>query len=78
MNKVTGHYLKVSEACQILGVCRNTMRRLIEDGQVEAVDIRKKGGRYAIYRIKPDTLRDFHNEAERVIMAGILRGLGWE
>ena len=48
--------------------CRIILARLIEDGQVAAVDIRRPGGHYAIYRIKPDSLRDFQNERYRIFM----------
>jgi hypothetical protein len=53
---------------KILEICRKILARLIEDGQVAAVDIRRPGGHYAIYRIKPDSLRDFQNERDRIFM----------
>lgn len=69
--------LTPKEARAILKVSPNTLKRMIEDHQVEAVDIRKPGGKYAIYRIKADSLRNPTDPAERVIMGEIERGLGW-
>lgn len=69
--------LKPREACRILGVCRNTLLRMIEDRQIEAIDIRKPGGKYAIWRIRADSLRNPIDPVERLIMGEIERGLGW-
>jgi len=69
--------IKPKEACAILGVCRNTLARMIDSGQVEVVDIRRPGGKYAILRIKADSLRNPTDPAERAIMGEIERGLGW-
>jgi excisionase family DNA binding protein len=67
--------LKPKEACRILGVCRNTLLRMIEDRQVDAVDIRRPGGKYAIYRIKADSLQNPVDPADKIVMLDIERGL---
>jgi hypothetical protein len=68
--------LKPREACRILGVCRNTLLRLIEDRQVDVVDIRKPGGKYAILRIKAESLQNPVNLLDKIAMLDIERGLG--
>jgi len=47
-----------SQAAKLLNVCPNTLTRMIESHQVEVVDLRKPGGKYAILRIKADSLRN--------------------
>ena len=69
--------LTPKEARAILKVSPNTLRRMIEDHQVEVVDIRKPGGKYAILRIKADSLRNPIDPAERLAQGEIERGLGW-
>jgi len=68
--------LRIPEACAYLGVCRNTLLRMIEDGQVEAVDIRRPGGRYAILRIKAASLERPINPEDRIRELDIERRAG--
>lgn len=72
-----GELLKPAQARAILKVSPNTLRRMIRDHQVEAVDIRKPGGKYAILRIKADSLRNPTDPMERAALGQIKRGLGW-
>jgi hypothetical protein len=46
----------VRQACAYFQVSRNVLKAMIADGRVEAVDIRKPGGRYAKWRIKKYSL----------------------
>jgi hypothetical protein len=39
------NYRTPREACAILRVCRNTLKDMIDDGRVKAVDRRKPGGK---------------------------------
>jgi hypothetical protein len=53
---------------KILEICRKILARLIEDGQVAPVNLKRPGGRQAISLIKPDSRRDFQNEGDRIFM----------
>lgn len=48
--------LTMKQACEYFQVSRNTLKAMISDGRVEAVDIRKPGGLYAKWRIKKYSL----------------------
>lgn len=43
--------LTIKQACAALNVCRNTLLAMIADGRVEAVDKRRPGAKYALWRI---------------------------
>ena len=73
---IVDRLLTRKQACQILQVCDNTLTRMIEDRQVEAVDIRKPGGKYAIWRIKAESLRDPIDPRAKIEMLDIERSLG--
>lgn len=51
-------YWTFNEACQQLRCSRNTLKAMIADGRVEAVDRRKPGGKYAKWLIKPHSLQN--------------------
>jgi predicted site-specific integrase-resolvase len=44
-------FLTIRQACQELQICRNTLLGLINDGIVNAVNLKRPGGRYDILRI---------------------------
>jgi excisionase family DNA binding protein len=48
--------LTVKQACDYFQVSRNVLKAMINDGRVEAIDIRKPGGAYAKWRIKKISL----------------------
>jgi excisionase family DNA binding protein len=52
----TMQLLTVKQACDYFQVSRNTLKAMIADGRVEAIDIRKPGGFYAKWRIKKHSL----------------------
>jgi hypothetical protein len=71
------NYLKPDEACVVLRVCRNTLKDMIDDGRVKAVDRRKPGGKYAKWLIFADSLHNPTDPTERIALGEIERGLGW-
>jgi excisionase family DNA binding protein len=50
--------LTVKQACQHFKVSRNTLMAMIADGRLDAVDCRRPGGKYALWRIKPHSLQN--------------------
>lgn len=71
------NYLTPREACAILRVCLNTLADMIQDGRIQAVDRRKRGGKYAKWLILADSLYNPTDPAERLAQGEIERGLGW-
>ncbi|MFI5330081.1 MAG: helix-turn-helix domain-containing protein [Desulfobaccales bacterium] len=45
----------VKEVCHLLKVHRNTVRAMINDGRLQAIDINPRGGR-PVWRVKVDDL----------------------
>ena len=70
MNKLLDQYLKIREASNVLGVRRNTLTRMIEEEEVEAVDIYRPGGQYAVYRIRAESLGDITDRIAQYLKAG--------
>ena len=58
------NYLTIKQACAALQVSRNTMLSMIQDGRVEAVDIRKPNGKYAVWRISATLVKAIIQEHE--------------
>lgn len=50
-------YLTLTEACIHFRRSRNTLLAMIADGRLEATDVRRPGGKYAKWLIKPHSLR---------------------
>ena len=47
-------YLTINQACAALQVSRNTLLAMIRDGRVKAVDIKRPGGKYDVWRVVPE------------------------
>lgn len=71
-------YLTIRQACQALQVCRNTLKLMIADGRVKAVDIRRPGGKYAVWRISAISHRVLHRLSveEQIKLREIERRMG--
>lgn len=55
--------LTVAEVCDILGVAKRTVHRLIQAGELKVAAI--PCGSRLIYRVQPDELRNFLDQAQR-------------
>jgi len=57
-------FLTIAQACRFLQVCRNTLRAMIREGRVRALDLRRPGARKPTWRIDLASLADPNPEQE--------------
>jgi len=70
MNRVS-----MGKACQILGVCRHTMRRYCEEGIVDGIKLPAKSRRNGHWRISEESLLALTSEDHAKALA-LLKGVG--
>lgn len=68
-------YLTIRQACAALQVSRNTLLAMIDDGRIRAVDIRKPGGKYAVWRISASLVKALI-QADEIKLREIERRIG--
>jgi excisionase family DNA binding protein len=75
-NKMT-NYLTIRQACAALQVSRNTLLAMIEDGRVKAINLKRPGGKYDVWRIDINvTQTDELVLARRIKLREIERKMG--
>lgn len=73
---IGNNHLTIAQACQDLQVCRNTLLGLINDGIVNAVNLKRPGGRYDIWRIDLANVGRELSVKERIKLRQIEKRLG--
>jgi len=72
---MSSSFLTISEACASLKVCRNTLRTMIRDGRIKAVNLRPRARR-PTWRIIAESLINQGLEEEAILMLDIRKRAG--
>ncbi|WP_449244007.1 helix-turn-helix domain-containing protein [Desulfobacca acetoxidans] len=72
---MSSSFLTISEACANLKVCRNTLRTMIRDGRIRAVNLRP-GARRPTWRIIAESIINQGLEEETTLMLDIRKRAG--
>lgn len=67
--------LTIRQACEALQVCRNTLQKMIADGAVTAINLRRPGMQRNIWRIDISTAGQELSVQERLKLKKIERRL---
>lgn len=68
-------FMTIAEACASLKVCRNTLRTMIRDGRVKAINLRP-GARRPTWRIISESLTNPDSSEEAFLMLDIRKRAG--
>ncbi|MBM4287545.1 MAG: helix-turn-helix domain-containing protein [Deltaproteobacteria bacterium] len=72
---MSSSFMTISEACASLKVCRNTLRTMIRDGRIKAINLRP-GARRPTWRIFAESLTNPDSSEEAILLLDIRKRAG--